>query len=633
MRFGDMGLFSFKAAFFSVLILFGIVGNAQNFGDKAFYLVDSLDLEDLSQQDRKLLDSCLFGFAKAQEDTAALSWIIVLTDLVDNDDVGEQYSIYASEYIKRHLNIPFLSRKEAKFYYYQLADVYSQLGLYEDKRGAISASLNYYQESLKIFESLGESEGLGKLYLNLSGLYYGMREADVALEYSNKALEIARQIENKPELMVYALNNLAVLYSDMGNKEKSLEYQFKSLAICDSTGNKFGAGMINNNIGGVYSQMEESELAFKHFMLAEQIFQDLKNDTWASYTYHKMGSAFLSNKEFQKAERYANLCYEHAELSGDVQPKLRAANFLYRLNETAGNYKEAFYYYQKHEHLTDSISGEKVRMTTRKMEMDFQIEKERVIADKENEKKLEVSIEREKRQELISYAILGGLILVCIFMFVLFFRLRIIIKQKKVIEKQNDERKLLLKEIHHRVKNNFQIVSSVLKLQAAEEDNTIIDRAFDDAINRIHSMAAVHEMIYKQDDFAAIAPKNYFNKLTDSMRTYALLHNIHFDVDSEVEALSVQTLIPLGISVNEMITNSIKYAFTDEHENPKIRIRLNQQHGNYILTYQDNGIGFASHFKSDSFGMELIETILEQIDGKLEKEEDTDWSTHLNIRF
>ncbi len=628
-----MGLYSIKTAFFLGLIFLSTLGYAQNFGDKTFYLIDSLDLEQLTLQDRELLDSCLNEVAAAKEDTVALTWIVLVTDVIDNDDIGEQYSIYACEYIKSHLSIHFLSRKERKFYYNYLAVVYTQLGYYENSRGAISASLHYYQEAFKIFESFGDKEGLGTLYLNLSGLYYGMRENDIALEYSNKALEIANQIENKPELMVFALNNLAVLYSDMGNVEKSLEYQFRSLAICDSTGNKFGAGMINNNIGGVYSQMEESDLAFKHFKLAEEIFQDIGNDTWASFTYHKMGSAFLANKEFQQAEKYANLCFEHAELSGDVQPKLRAANLLYRLNEKAGNYEEAFYFYQKHEHLVDSISGEKIRMTTRKMEMDFQIEKEKVIADKENEKKLEVSIEREKRQELISYAILGGLILVCIFMFILFFRLRIIIKQKKVIEKQNDERKLLLKEIHHRVKNNFQIVSSVLKLQAAEENNTKIDRAFDDAINRIHSMAAVHEMIYKQDDFAAVAPKNYFNKLTDSMRTYALQHNIQFDVDSEVEALSVQTLIPLGISVNEMITNSIKYAFTGEHKNPKIRIRLNQNNGNYILTYQDNGIGFASHLKSDSFGMELIETILEQIEGKLEKEEDTNWSTHLNIRF
>ncbi|MFT5822313.1 MAG: two-component sensor histidine kinase [Crocinitomix sp.] len=628
-----MSINRLNTVLFSILIFFGINCNAQTYGDKGFYLIDSLDLDQLNPNEFDLLDSCLIEYSKAKEDTSKLRWIMLLPDEMSSDDVSERYTLFAKDYINSRINKSFLSREESVFYYFELANVYSNLGYYENNRGAKSKALNNYHEALKIYEAFDVSENLGVLYLNFSSLYFGMCELDLALDYSNKALEVSQQLEGEPELMIYALNNLAVIYAEKGDTEKSLENQFKSLAICDSTGNKNGSGMINNNIGGVYSQTDRPELAFKHYKLAEKTFLELKNDTWISYTYQKMGSTYLNEKQYVEARKYANLCYDYAELSGGVQPKLRAANLLYRLNEKTGNYKDAFYYFRKHEHLADSISGEEIKVTTRQMEMDFQIEKEKALADKENEKKLEVSSEREKQQKFISYAIFGGLILVCIFMFILFFRLRTITKQKKVIEKQNDERKLLLKEIHHRVKNNFQIVSSVLKLQAAEENNSVIDHAFDDAINRIHSMAAVHEMIYMQNDFAAVAPKSYFRKLTDSMRTYTLDRELSFEVDSNVEALSVQTLIPLGISVNEMITNSIKYAFADNSIDPKICISLNKRSMGYTLSYRDNGVGFESQLKSDSFGMELIETILEQIDGKLEKVEDAVWSTHLKIHF
>jgi two-component sensor histidine kinase/tetratricopeptide (TPR) repeat protein len=624
----------YKKLLFAVVISLSLSGKAQTFGDKSFYLLDSLDLELVDPNNRAILDSCLGGFFKEKEDTAALFWIIQLADNINDDYLSEQYMLVANDYIHQRIYKPTLSKDEIRFFYLQKANVYSSLGYHADGRGEIEAALNYYQESLKILEVLDDKAELCVLYLNFSGLYFDMKNYDVALDYSYKAVDELKQMEGgNTEYMIFALNNIAVVYGDKGDTEKAIEYHLKSLAICDSTGNRFGAGMINNNIGGIYGQTDRSELAFKHFKLAEEIFLDLNDNLWVSFTYHKMGSTYLQDKQYELAEKYAKLCQEYAELSQRVQPKMRAANLLYRLNEKIGNYKDAFYYYQKHEHFADSISGEKIRMATLQMEMNFQLENEKAIAAKENEKKLEVSFEREKRQELISYAILTGLILVFTFMIILFYRLRITTKQKKIIEKQNDERKLLLQEIHHRVKNNFQIVSSVLKLQAAEEDNSVIDRAFDDAINRIHSMAAVHEMIYKQDDFSAIAPKNYFSKLTDSMRTYSLERAITFEVDSKIEALSVQTLIPLGISVNEMITNSIKYAFTDSMANPKIRVQLFKSSTGYTLSYQDNGIGFKSQLKADSFGMGLIETILEQIDGKLEKVDDPDWNTHLKIYF
>lgn len=82
-----------------------------------------------------------------------------------------------------------------------------------------------------------------------------------------------------------------------------------------------------------------------------------------------------------------------------------------------------------------------------------------------------------------------------------------------------------------------------------------------------------------------------------------------------------------------MITNSIKYAFKDSPRNAKIRIQLKQSNSGFILSYQDNGVGIANHPETDSFGMELIRTVIDQIDGKLDHVKDQDWNTHIRIKF
>ena len=160
---------------------------------------------------------------------------------------------------------------------------------------------------------------------------------------------------------------------------------------------------------------------------------------------------------------------------------------------------------------------------------------------------------------------------------IFFIRLRISRSQNAIIEKQSNERKVLLQEIHHRVKNNFQIICSILKLQAYEEGNEKIEIAFNDAINRIHLMASVHEIIYKQELFSEISPEEYLGKLIDALKSYTTNQKIEFTLHSDVEKLDIQVLLTLGIAINELITNSIKYAFSEKNETPKISIELTRK--------------------------------------------------------
>src|SRR5690606_18638289 len=154
------------------------------------------------------------------------------------------------------------------------------------------------------------------------------------------------------------------------------------------------------------------------------------------------------------------------------------------------------------------------------------------LSKKESEKKLEIAAQQEKIQNYFTFGVVFILILVILFIFILAKRLRTLREQKETIEKQNNERKGLLQEIHHRVKNNFQIISSLLKLQSYNHKNKVVADAFNGAINRIHAMAMVHEIIYKQGTFTGISAKVYLTSLVDNLKVSFANDKLNIQVDA-----------------------------------------------------------------------------------------------------
>jgi two-component sensor histidine kinase len=186
----------------------------------------------------------------------------------------------------------------------------------------------------------------------------------------------------------------------------------------------------------------------------------------------------------------------------------------------------------------------------------------------------------------------------------------------KDLLKQRDEKIVMLQEIHHRVKNNLQIISSLLRLQANQTDNTAIKEEFQEAINRVSSMALIHEKIYHTDDLSSVDIKNYLESLVnDILKSYALDTKILFVINSNIKNLHIDTLIPLSLIFNELITNSIKHAFVNKQEGT-IVIKIEKEKG-VKIEYSDNGIGFNEESKG-SFGTLLIETFTEQLEGNCE---------------
>jgi PAS domain S-box-containing protein len=182
------------------------------------------------------------------------------------------------------------------------------------------------------------------------------------------------------------------------------------------------------------------------------------------------------------------------------------------------------------------------------------------------------------------------------------------------------EKDVLLREIYHRVKNNMQIIASLLSLQIKHVDEDKSKEILRDSQSRVKTMAMIHEKLYMSSDLSHINFMGYVdNLISNILFTYGVSKNrITMDLDVDNVDLNMETAIPLGLIINELVVNSIKYAFPDGFG--KITIKLKEDNGNYILIVGDNGVGLPGSLDLDSLkslGLVLVYNLVKQVDGKL----------------
>ena len=182
------------------------------------------------------------------------------------------------------------------------------------------------------------------------------------------------------------------------------------------------------------------------------------------------------------------------------------------------------------------------------------------------------------------------------------------------LRKQNNENTLLLKEVHHRVKNNLQIISSLLRLQKSELSDNKEIKKFDDAINRVMTMSLIHQKLYQDDNLSQIKLQDYIFDLANEIKgVFNKGKKIEITVKSEFENINIKTLVPLGLILNELLSNSFKHAFKGEEGKVKIDITKGAQN-KFYLEYNDFGSWVKEDIKA-GFGLILVQTLSEQLDG------------------
>jgi PAS domain S-box-containing protein len=190
------------------------------------------------------------------------------------------------------------------------------------------------------------------------------------------------------------------------------------------------------------------------------------------------------------------------------------------------------------------------------------------------------------------------------------------------IEKSLKEKTILLQEIHHRVKNNLQIIASLLNLQSRRIKDKEALEMFQATRKRVFSMALVHERLYKSKDFARVDFRKYIKEMTVHLLSFHRdkMEKVRFEKDIKKTIIDINKAVPLGLILNELITNALKHAFPKNREG-KIKIKFNKKGSRYDLMISDDGIGFPKDLdfrKAESMGLTLITSLVNQIDGEIE---------------
>jgi two-component sensor histidine kinase len=230
-------------------------------------------------------------------------------------------------------------------------------------------------------------------------------------------------------------------------------------------------------------------------------------------------------------------------------------------------------------------------------------------------------------KEKIVYALTG----LIFFLGAIFVLISVITGKQTIVELRSslitvEEKEVMMQEIHHRVKNNLQIIKSLLKLQAGHTKEEQTREMFRESENRIMSMALIHEKLYQSENFADVNVEDYVTELVMNLADiYELEFHVDFKIDIQINNLTMDILTPFGLLLNEIISNSFKHGFKGKTEGDIVISATHPEKGKVKLLVGDNGIGFSlpeTESESKSLGLQLIHILSDQLEGTLTQTED-----------
>lgn len=570
----------------------------------------------------KLKEKALIYFNSSR---AVLKKALVLRDL------AELYSIKDDP----EKTIKLLKQSLAAYQsikYKNVQTVYKLLSLAEVQKGDLKEALRYANLAEKTSEDVGDnSVEMSSIYNQVGLVYYYLRKDQSAMDYWEKALVVAKKNKNNPFIRTVSSNISTMIIRRKKFKEgiEMIKEYKKKYPINDKE-----------------FEMRENYILFHTYTTLKQ----LKD---AEYYYKKLidyygedggkgnsqTSVLLSFSMYHLYKKDYEAFYKSVRLLDSLSSKmgndlLSSQNFLlwFKADSMRGKYPDAIKHYQLFKKHSDSVfNGEKSRQIN-SLQIQFETEKKdkNIKLLTQQGKTQEVVIQNEK---MIRYFFIGSLIALVLFLALLFNRSRLknnankkLEIKRKQIDEQNEqlkkllaEKEWLLKEIHHRVKNNLQIVISLLNTQSAYLENEDALMAIQNSQHRMHAMSLIHQKLYQSDNLSMIDMSWYIYELITYIKEcYSSEKNINFILDTEKVFLDVAQAVPMGLIVNEAINNTVKYAFPKDAKGEVSISFKNTEKDFYQLIISDNGIGLPEDFNIDeteSLGMNLMRGLADQLDG------------------
>ncbi len=555
----------------------------------------------------------------------------LLTRLADNyNEVSQPDS--ASYYINSAVDI--FKRIEDELGYARTANLRRILAV-DDNDFLESLDISY--EALEIFQKYDDRVGMAISYRDIGSVLLQQKKYEEGLDYCLRGVEYLEEVDFWYELQ-FTYQRIAIAYKNLGEFEKAHNYISKSINACRNLQFfRANQGLANKywTVGYIYEGQTKLEEALTYYDSSKYYASLVGYSDIDRWIFNYKGGVYLKQEKYNEAlTEFENVLEEIA------QSKLETSAYDFYLPVYAnlldcykglGDYKKAV-----------EVQG----LITLAKDSAFVIESEKQALElrtkyetSQKEQRI-ITLQKDKKVQR-RFLLLGGLLLLMLSLLAVFlmrsirYRNRtntLLQSQKYEIVKKSDHNEMLVKEIHHRVKNNLQILSSLLSLQSDAEDNEEVLGALQEGRNRVESMGMIHQRLYTKESMSSINMKEYIPDLCDYLKDLSITAERNIEIDSEVsiELVDVETAIPLGLIVNELITNSMKYAFDNSDKGfIKVKLWMNKE-GKLCLHVYDDGDGkkaVISDLKSTHFGSKLVSILSKKLNGEIAIDSSHGYST------
>ena len=502
------------------------------------------------------------------------------------------------------------------------------LGMLFKEKGLYEKSLEYLLRASNKLEKSEPSTNLATCYNSIGNVYLKIREPQAALDFHYKAL-IARQKLAFPRGIAASFNSIGNVYLLLNQYDSALDNFQKSLAIKRELKDKGGQGVSLNNIGELMLKTGKLKDAEDLLEEALSIRLAIKEKVGEVITRNNLAHVYLLNGNLSGAERELKRSEQQATSMGLLEPLKSNYEIQVKLYRRTEELDKALEYSQKLLIIKDSLLNQEKAESLTEMQTRYEsLKKEDRIALLEKEGLLQ-SVEIDKKQIWIRSLVLA-MVLTLIIGVLIYYNLRTVKKNKVHIE-------LLLKELHHRVKNNLQILSSLLSLQSQQLTDDTAIKAVKSSESRINAMALIHRKLYKVDQNRTVDIKEYITELIQYLVYSYGYHerNLKLDLDINEISIDVDKAIPLGLILNELISNAFKHAYENQ-PNPKLMINLVHPGIHELnIRIRDNGGGIPpiDEKQRKTFGMKIVSTLIKELKGSLDvkSEDGTTYDLHIPI--
>lgn len=485
-----------------------------------------------------------------------------------------------------------------------LASIYVEQAKYDQ-------AIALYFEALHTFERLGNQDGISRSYQGIGQINCDyLNKCQPALDYFRKALGIKKKIGSE--------RGIAYVFRLLGDAHKSLSaldsanyYYEKTIELAKKIGDKRllidgYSGLADNEKELDKPRSERIKTILKFIVVAKEI----EREDALAVGYSNLSQIYAEGGDYEKAVSYANQAISLAA----EQKNYRSLKSLYytlyiiyknHLHDQPQALAALEAYLVNH----DSVSNAEKFRAVEDINTQYETEK------KENT----IALQKEAlRHERVRFWFIAGFLVLALAVGALLFRLTRILRQR------NAEKEFLIKEIHHRVKNNLQVLSSLLHLQSRHIRDETALHAVREGQNRVDAMGLIHQKLYMGENLAAVEMGDYLRELSDTLLDTFGLDDGRVQIVCRLEPLrlDVDTAIPLGLIINELATNSLKYAFPGDRTGTLEIALWKDESGRLCLRVSDDGVGKTGAAtdakKGTGFGTNLVEMLAKKLKGKPE---------------